>query len=187
MGTSHSFGELDAKLARLASDYTDLPKTAVREASLLAKKIILAGSPSTLRNVGKNGSHLDVAYNATGGGAEAQSLVFAKGAWQIIEGPTVAHVITPRGAKGLGAGRASRTKNAASLLGAGPTLAGLNIGFGAKAVLAGQPTKSGFAAYAKHPGTHGQRPWAKGVARAREPIMRLFDAKAVAPLYRIFG
>lgn len=183
MGTSTSWAQLDAKLERLARDYADLPGAQVKEGTLIVKKSVESFMPSRLRGAGKKGAPLNVRSVTAGSGDSADGRVWVTGPAQLIESDTRAHLIVPSGARGLGAGRKSRHKAAASLLSAGPTLGGLKIGFGKGAVL---KIGDGFAAYARHPGTKGKHPWAKGVEAAVPAVTRLFEVKADLALRRIF-
>lgn len=182
MGTSKSGAELAGKLGRCAALYSRMDSTTVHEAAKVTEATIKAGSPSSLRGVGK-GAKLDVksTFGAYGDGSKA--LVFAVGPWQLIERDTHAHIITPKGARGLGAGKGSRAKAASSLLGVAPSLSGLKIGFGKGAVL-----KLGdrFAAYVHHPGTKGKHPFAKGVAEAIPIVDRVFENQSTIPLRTVF-
>jgi hypothetical protein len=44
----------------------------------------------------------------------------------------------------------------------------------------------GVRAWAKHPGTKGQHPWAKGLLAARPAVQRVLESKAAHALRRIF-
>lgn len=183
MGVSRSPVGLAEKLGKAAALYSKLDRVSVEAAAQTTKKTVQMIAPARLRNVGKNGSKLDVGINIGNYDDGAQALVFAKGPWAIIEGNTKDHLIVPAGAKGLGRGRKSRHQNAGDLLGAGPTLRNLNIGFGAGAVL---KIGDGFAAYARHPGTRGQHPWARGTTAAQPLIRDVFQHAGSLPLLAVF-
>jgi len=155
VGTSRSPAELQSKLNHLVRDYQDLPVALVREASLATKASIKAIAPARLRGVGKKGQKLDVGFNMIGRGESAQSLIFARGPWQLIERDTAAHRI-PRER-----GKRARMRYA---------------------VIPGV----GVRAWAHHPGTKGQHPWAKGVAAAKPVVARLFASRSELVIRRIF-
>lgn len=93
MGTSSSWAELDAKLARLARDVSDLPKTQTREATLIVERSVSALMPSRLRGVGKRGAAINVKSIVEGGGDSAAGRVWVTGPAQLIENDTKAHMI----------------------------------------------------------------------------------------------
>ena len=101
MGTSRSPAELAGKFGRLANEYHDLPLSLVKESSLITKTTIKGIAPARLRGAGKRGAKLDVGYTVIGAGTSAQSLVYARGPWQLIERDTAAHRI-PREKTGRG-------------------------------------------------------------------------------------
>lgn len=167
MGVSHSFGELGGKLTRLAGEYAELPNTLAPEAAQIAKRSVLAVSPSRLRGVGKKGANLSVAYNVSHSGGSAQALVFAKGPWQLIEGDTKAHQIP-------------RQRSSASFEG---VFGHAVIPGGAEGGVHG---KGGVRTRVMHPGTHGKHPFRKGIEAARPLITRMFDTQGAFVLNRIF-
>lgn len=183
MGTSTSWAQLEGKLSRFAVAVGDIPRTKVDEAGRVAKGIIESRTPNRLRNVGKSGAKLSVGLEVNGRGEMASARVFAKGPWQLIERSTRPHLIIPKGARGLGAGRTAKIRNASSLLEVAPRLSGLKIGFGRGAVL---KVGDGFAAYAKHPGTRGKHPWADASGPAALAAARVMESSVEAVMRRIF-
>ena len=167
----------------------DMPKTQVTAAATVVKTNTSALIPNRLSRMGKSGAKMGVGINAGTFEGEPKALVFAKGPVHIIERGTKPHMIVPGGARGLGASRRGRARRASELLDAGPSLRNLRIGFGSGAVLKapglGQQGR-GFAAYVKHPGMAGKRPWAKGVAMSIPEIDRIFAKPAEAVLRTIF-
>lgn len=155
-----TFAEVNGKMSKVAEATKNGTRTTVEGAALKVKATIAAGAPARLRNVGKNGANLGIRYTIRGEGSGVSASVRATGPWPIIESDIGAHVIT---GKKAGRGAGSRKKRAAAV----NRLNLLGIG-GIKSspiVIPG----IGVRAYAHHPGTKGQHPWAKGVARA-EPI-----------------
>jgi hypothetical protein len=171
MGTSPSPQALVAKLQAAARAYGDLDQTVVREAAKVATATIKTGSPSRLRGVGKHGAALNVRTTFSSAGAAAvsgaQALVFGVGPWHLIENDTEAHQIP-------------RQRRSATFEGV----------FGHAVIPGGSESpphgKRGVRTKVWHRGTHGQHPFAKGVARADPLIGRVLDARATIVMRAIF-
>lgn len=156
MGTSHSPAQLAGKLTRLQAEYEDLPLSLVKESAFLTKTTIKAIAPARLRGAGKKGAKLDVGYNVAGTGTGEAA------APVYARGPWQ---LIERDTKAhrIPRGRGGRARRRYAVI---PNV--------------------GVRAWAQHPGTHGQHPFAKGVAAARKPVEVLFQAKNNLALRRVF-
>lgn len=144
--------EFAAKMQKWALKINGAGRDGVYQGSLEAKRIFLASiarkAPSLrLRNVGKKGAKLGVAFDIKGT-VNPTSLIRALGPMQIIEHRLSPHLIVPRGARGLGRSRTARQQGLASHLDSGAK----HANFGRRAFLVMPGSEHGFAAYAKHPG-----------------------------------
>jgi len=157
MGLSRSPAELRRKFERLADDVADLDLAVVKEASQATKEAVLKRAPARLSGVGKRGAKLGVRYNVSNS-TEPKSLVFATGPFQLIENNTKAHRIPKERKQRKGARR-----RLAVIPGVGPR------------------------AWAMHPGTKGQHPWAKGVKAAEPEVAALLEKRTTLAIRRIFG
>lgn len=157
------------KMTALGVAVEKLPKSAATKAAVAGGKVITAGAPDRLRNVGKNGSKLGVRVTAESvGPAAATATIQATGAWPIIESDTPPHAI-PRLV-----GSKSRAKNPLY----GPAFGGENV----KKLM----TPYGVRATVWHPGTKGKHPWAKGVPKVVVLAPKVFAAELVGDLVTIF-
>lgn len=157
MGVSRTPAELQGKLRRLAADFEDIDLAVVKEASQVTKEAVLRRAPARLSGVGKRGAKLGVRYNVAGAAGDAKSLVFATGPFHLIERDTKKHRI-PKERKTRKGGK----RRYAVIPGVGPR------------------------AWAMHPGTKGQRPWAKGVNDAEPQVRALLEKRVALAIRRIF-
>lgn len=167
MGTSHTTEALAAKLLAAAEAYRVMDVTVVREAAQVTKTTVKAGAPARLRGVGKSGAKLDVRYNLSTAGDTPAALVFASGPWPLIERDTQPHQIP-------------RQRSSASFVG---VFGHAVIPGGAEGGVHG---RGGVRTRVQHPGTRGQRPWAKGVERARPVVSRMFQVQGESVLRALF-
>lgn len=167
MGVSHSFEQLQAKLEALVVELRKGDDLLVAEAAKLAKQTIKAGAPARLRGVGKHGASLSIRTTLTTTADDPAALVFATGPWALIERDTSPHQI-PRQ-------RVSRSFE--GVFGHAVIPGGVE---------GGVHGKGGVRTRVRHPGTHGQHPWAKGVERSIPLVQQIFRHTSEAAIGAIF-
>lgn len=97
-------GEVAARMKAVEDATVKGTRTTVASAALKAKTIIMSGSPSRLRGVGKKGAALGVRYTLSGSEATPSARLRATGPWQLIEEDTSPHEIRPKKRKSKGRG-----------------------------------------------------------------------------------
>lgn len=163
MGVSRSVPELQAKLKRFSAAQQNVRRVGVRNATAVMAasidaELVAATGDRRLSGVGKNGARLGI---KTVIGNDKASLS-ATGPWQLVEGDTKKHDISPRGRRVGKRGRPLK---------------------GAQALKIG----GGFYASAKATGgSKGKEPWAKGTIAGRPLAAKAFDAAEAAALREVF-
>lgn len=148
MGTSTSAAQLAGKLNRAGAALTSETTTSVAEAALAGKGIFLANLPARrMRNVGRSGARLGARYDLKPG-TTAGAFLYYTGPVHLLNNPTSAHRIEPRGRTRTKSGRARS---------------------GAKAILPGGDPR----AYANHPGTSGRNFFPKAVQETKQAAKRI--------------
>jgi hypothetical protein len=137
-------------LAKSAANLKDAHRSAVTDAALEAKKILLdeankVASGGRLRNVGRSGAKLGVGFEVSTSGSGARAIVKARGPWQLVERGNRPHVIRPRRRRGKRA-----------------------LSFDGRAY-----------ASVRHPGTRGKEPWAKGQAKAGPKVAKILATRYI--------
>jgi len=161
MGTSTSASQLAGKLNRTATHLKAAERTAVGQAALAGKGIILANMGTrTLSGVGKRGARLGVRYDLKGGNSPT-ALLRVTGPAHLLNNPTAAHRIEPRGRTRTASGRARR---------------------GAKAITPDGNPRAG----ANHPGTKGKRFFERSVPQVRKAADPILRRQVSAALRRSF-
>jgi hypothetical protein len=171
-------GDIAAKKMTSCANALKDTRTLLRPAAAIAVKRIEAqrdlatGGDGRLSGVGKSGARLGVRSKPEGTAANGRFFISATGPWQIIENDTGGRVIRSRYARGR------RRKGFI-----GPVAAGQFKG-GDRAVL--NIPGVGFRRSARHPGTKGKKPWARGVASAKPYVTREVENRTVTAIRKAF-
>jgi len=169
MGTSASAAQLASKLQRAAKAIPDASAAGVNRVALEGKAIFLANMGTRrIRNLGKNGAKVGARYTAAKSEVNPTALLFYTGPAHILNNPTKAHPIYPRGARVRDEGGAI-TKRRRSGGAKGLTLPGDNVRL-----------------YVNHPGTSGKRFFEKSVPQVARAQGRQHRAAIGAELRKIF-
>lgn len=154
MGTSHSVDQFAAKIRHAGVAIEGQTEAGVREAAAVTKAIFVEKLPTKfLRRVGKKGAKLGARYTIRGGPTPT-AIVFYTGPVHLLNNPTKAHKIEPKGAQTYQRGRRKGQSKS-----------------GAKALTIG----GGAFAGAEHPGTTGKQFFQSATRQARA-----FAPKAMA-------
>lgn len=179
-------GDVSARVvhrtARLAAELAAMPRRGVERGSLEMKKAVISerdkavGSDGRMSGVGRNGASLNARYDIRAARGGATSIVRATGPWQLIERRTVPHLILSRYA---GGSRRSRARLAeVSIINTGRARLRRRGAINIPGI--------GWRAYARHPGTPGKRPFAKGVNAGEPRALAVMRADAVDAVRRGF-
>lgn len=181
MATSTTVADFAKHIEKMGAAVAAGRKDAVNKAALEAKNTILdqldTVVPSRrLRNVGSSGAKLGIGYDIKGF-QNPTALVQARGPWQFIEYDNAPHWITSKYGGGSRKSRAQRlggmanprARGNASTSFLGNYEGGGNPGVGGSV----RVPSAGYRRWARHPGTKGKRPFAKGIERARPRVEKL--------------
>lgn len=161
MGTSVNVAQFAGKLQAGGVALKGATTASVAQAALAGKMIFLANMGTTrLRNVGKGGARVGARFDIKGG-ANPTALLRYTGPAHLINNPTGAHIIEPRGRTRTAGGR--KRKGAQSL----------TIG-------------SGHAAYAHHPGTSGKQFYQRSVPQVAAAAVIAMRRSTSTALRKVF-
>jgi hypothetical protein len=152
--------QLSVKTGKMATELTRSKRSAINAGSLALKRSIETRLPQSrrLRGVGKRGARVGVRYDIRDAGQRATSVVRATGPLHLLERDTKPHVIEPK-SKGRAANRRQRA--------------------GAVRLVDGS-----FRRRVPHPGTTGQKPFAKGITDGKPKALRAMRNSTVDAVKR---
>lgn len=184
MGTSTSVAEFAAKLTQAGAAVQGATRASVAEAALAGKAIFLANMGTTsMSNVGR-GAKLGARFDIKGT-TNPTALLYYTGLVHLLNNPTSAHAIYPRGATVTGAdgsvvrGRVLRETRRGTR---GVNKGGFR-GSGAKGLAF---PDGNVRLYANHPGTSGKRFYERSVPQVAAAARRALSASTSTALRKVF-